>query len=329
MLASRLLHVKQILPDKVIVILLFGFSLLVLAYLVNGVIEVSAKSVPSITIALIANTSPRWGIDEVGVIGVTEHAHSRDYQIDVDWGDGIQSLGIPITSSDGKWGPVYHVYTASASSSNPQKLTAFLRSTNNFIYEAGSLETSHNIHSETYAIEVQRHGSVISADRNIGPNILNKSDGFLSTTLVDKEDLNNGISKSLIQLVDATNGKRITAITNHSGKAVIPIQQYITNSNSMNNNNSPKNLQLKYAGDSMYEGSSILLNSDSLQVVSDNAIRNSNYIDTIQKPIYEFTKTFIIGLSMGAGVWLTMNGIARKYIRTSIHSDGFTNTEYS
>ena len=329
MLASRLLHAKQILPDKVIVILLFGFYLLVLAYLANWVIEVSAKSIPSITIALIANTSPRWAIDKVGVIGVTEHAHSRDYQIDVDWGDGIQSLGIPITSSDGKWGPVYHVYSASASSSNPQKLTAFLRSTNNLnIYEAGSLE-SHNIHSETYAIEVQRHGSVISADRNIGPNIMNKPDGFLSTTLVDKEDLKNGISKSLIQLVDATNGERITAITNHSGKAVIPIQQYITNSNSMNNNNSPKNLQLKYAGDSMYEGSSILLNSDNLQVVSDNAIRNSNYIDTIQKPIYEFTRTFIIGLSIGAGIWLTINGIARKYIRTSVNSDGFTNTEYS
>jgi len=329
MLASRLLHVKQILPDKAIVILLFGFSLLVLAYLVNGVIEVSAKSIPSITIALIANTSPRWAIDEIGVIGVTEHAHSKDYQIDVDWGDGIQSLGIPITSSDGKWGPVYHVYSASTSSSNPQKLTAFLRSTNNLnIYEAGSLE-SHNIHSETYAVEVQRHGSVISADRNIGPNIMNKSDGFLSTTLVDKEDLKNGISKSLIQLVDATNGERITAITNHSGKAVIPIQQYITNSNSMNNNNSPKNLQLKYAGDSMYEGSSILLNSDNLQVVSDNAIRNSNYIDTIQKTIYEFTRTFIVGLSFGAGIWLTINGIARKYIRTSVNSDGFTNTEYS
>lgn len=330
MLASRLLHVKLILPDKVIVILLFGFSLLVLAYLVNGVIEVSAKSVPSITIALIANTSPRWGIDEVGVIGVTEHAHSKDYQIDVDWGDGIKSLGIPITSSDGKWGPVYHVYSASASSSNPQKLTAFLRSTNNLnIYQAGSLE-SHNIHSKTYAIEVQRHGSVISADRNIGPNIMNKSDGFLSTTLVDKEDLNNGISNSLIQLVDATNGERITAITNHSGKAVIPIQQYITNSNSMNNNNnSSKNLKLIYAGDSMYEGSSIFLNSDSLQVVSDNAFRNSNYMDTIQKPIYEFTRTFIIGLSIGAGIWLTINGIARKFIRTSVNSDGFTNTEYS
>ena len=328
MLASRLLHVKQILPDKVIVILLFGLSLLVLAYLLNGAIEVLAKSVPSITIALIANTSPRWGIDEVGVIGVTEHAHSKDYQIDVDWGDGIQSLGIPITSSDGKWGPVYHVYSASASSSNPQKLTAFLRSTNNLnIYGAGSLE-SHNIHSETYAIEVQRHGSVISADRNIGPNFMNKSDGFLSTTLVDKEDLNNGISKSLIQLVDATNGERITAITNHSGKAVSPIQQYITNSNPMNNN-SPKNLKLIYAGDSMYEGSSILLNSDSLQVVSDNAFRNSNYMDTIQKPIYEFTRTFIIGLSIGAGIWLTINGIARKYIRTSVNSDGFTNTEYS
>src|SRR5690242_5668592 len=83
----------------------------------------------------------------------------------------------------------------------PQKLTAFLRSTNNLnIYQAGSLE-SQSIHSETYAIEVQRHGSVISADRNNGPNIMNNSDGFLSTTLVDKEDLNNGISKSLIQLV--------------------------------------------------------------------------------------------------------------------------------
>jgi len=229
-------------------------------------------------------------------------------------------------------GDMYLVYSASASSSNPQKLTAFLRSTNNLnIYQAGSLE-SRNIHSETYAIEVQRHGSVISADRNIGPNIMNKSDGFLSTTLVDKEDLNNGISKSLIQLVDATNGERITAITNHSGKAVIPIQQYITNSNSMNNNNnnnSSKNLKLIYAGDSMYDGSSILLNSDSLQVVSDNAIRNSNYIDTIQKPIYEFTRTFIIGLSIGAGIWLTINGIARKFIRTSVNSEGFTNTEYS
>src|SRR4029079_502758 len=121
---------------------------------------------------------------------------------------------------------------------------------------------------------------------------------------------------SLIQLVDATNGERITAITNHSGKAVIPIQQY-TNSNSMNNKNSSKNFKLIYAGDSMYDGSSILLNSDSLQVVSDKAIRNSNHIDTIQKPIYEFTRTFIIGLSIGAGIWLTINGIARKFIRTS------------
>lgn len=327
-LASRFLHVEPVLSHKVVFLSLFGFSLLVLGYLVNGVIEVSAKSIPSITIAFVGNTSPRWGIDQVGVIGVTKHAHLRDYQVDVDWGDGSQSQGIPITSSNGKWGPIYHIYSASASKSNPHKLTALLRSTNNLkIYEANSDE-SHSIHSETYAIEVQRHGSVISIDRHIGPNIKNKSDGFLSTTLVDKEDLNDGISKSLIQLVDATNGRRITAVTNHSGKAVIPIQQYRTYSNSTNPVNSLKNVQLKYAGDFMYEGSSILLDLGSLQVVNDKNIRNMNSIDTFQNTISEFIRTFIMGLSIAAVVWLTMNGIARKYNRTSINSDRFANAEH-
>ena len=134
---------------------------------------------------------------------------------------------------------------------------------------------------------------------HIGPNIMNKSDGFLSTTLVDKEDLNNGISKSLIQLVDATNGRRTTAVTNHSGKAVIPIQQYITYSNSTNHVNSLKNVQLKYAGDSMYEGSSILLDLGSFKLLMTRIFEIGIILIQFQNTISEFIRTFIMGLSIG------------------------------
>ena len=78
----------------------------------------------------------------------------------------------------------------------------------------------------------------------------------------------------------------------------------------------------------MYEGSSILLDLGSMQVVNDKNIRNRNYIDTFQNTISEFIRTFIMGLSIAAVVWLTMNGIARKYHRTSVNSDRFANAEH-
>jgi hypothetical protein len=314
------MQVETTLLHKVISLSLFGIFLYTSTYLANGVTYVSAANDnPSITIAFVGNTSPRWGIDSVGVIGITKNADLGDYIVNVDWGDGTQSRGIPISSDNGKWGPVYHTYSSSAIKSNPHKLTALLRTKHDLKTDEAYNNDDPLIHSEVYAVEVQRHGTLLSIDLPNSNRITNKNDGFLLATLVDKENISKGISKSLVQLVDATNERKIMGVTNDSGKAKIPVQQYLIKSDSMNEGEGWRNVRLKYPGDFKYEGSYAVLDTGRIQGINDNGIRVSNFLNIFLKIISESIQTFIIGLSIGAVVWLTFNGIVRRRITAKIN----------
>ena len=198
-------------------------------------------------------------------------------------------------------------------------MTALLRSKHDLKTDEVNNNDDQLIHSEVYVVEVQRHGTLLSIDLPNSNRITNKNDGFLLATLVDKENTSEGISKSPIQLVDATNERKITGVTNDSGQAKIPIQQYLIKSDSMNEGDSWRNVRLKYPGDFKYEGSYAVLDTGRIQGINDNSIRVSNFLNIFLKIISESIQTFIIGLSIGAVVWLTMNGIVRRRITAKIN----------
>ena len=121
----------------------------------------TTTTTPHVTIAFVGDTSPIAGIDHVSVAGITTYnaaSSSRNTEqkiITVSWGDGTSSQS-KITrissSSEGKWGPLYHKYD-SATASNPYAIVATL--------DVLSSSSSNNkgivqIKSEPYLINVQK-----------------------------------------------------------------------------------------------------------------------------------------------------------------------------
>src|ERR1043165_7529061 len=118
----------------------FVMMLFVLIIIVAGAtLYVQAKSnttptttIPHVTIAFVGNTSPIAGIDHVSVAGIATYnaaSSSKNTEqkiITVYWGDGTSSQA-KITkissSSDGRWGPLYHKYD-SISTSNHYAIVA-------------------------------------------------------------------------------------------------------------------------------------------------------------------------------------------------------------
>jgi hypothetical protein len=123
---------------------------------------VATTTTPHVTIAFVGHTSPIAGIDRVSVAGICTYdaASSSSWNIEqkiitVSWGDGASSQS-KITrissSSEGKWGPLYHTYD-SATSSNPYEIIATL--------DVLSSSSSNNdgivqVKSEPYRINVQK-----------------------------------------------------------------------------------------------------------------------------------------------------------------------------
>jgi len=85
-------------------------------------------SLPSITIDSVSvnsvpGTTPKWDIDSVEISGTLGNPAEGD-SVNVNWGDGTETEGIPISGC--AWGPVEHTYSASALASNPLEITAEL-----------------------------------------------------------------------------------------------------------------------------------------------------------------------------------------------------------
>ena len=85
-------------------------------------------SLPSITIDSVSvnsvpGTTPKWDIDSVEISGTLGNPAEGD-SVNVNWGDGTETEGIPISGC--AWGPVEHTYSSSALASNPLEITAEL-----------------------------------------------------------------------------------------------------------------------------------------------------------------------------------------------------------
>jgi hypothetical protein len=119
----------------------------------------ATPATPHVTIAFVGNTSPIAGIDHVSVAGIaTYNATTSSNNIEqkiltVSWGDGTTSRSeiarIP-SSSEGKWGPLYHKYD-SAIASNPYAIVATLD-----VLPSSSSKGIVQIKSEPYLINVQK-----------------------------------------------------------------------------------------------------------------------------------------------------------------------------
>ena len=138
----------------------------VLIIVVGATAYVQAKSnttptttIPHVTIAFVGNTSPIASIDHVSVAGIATYnaASSRKNTeqkiITVSWGDGTSSQS-KITrissSSDGRWGPLYHKYD---SASNHYAIVA---AASDVLSSSSSNKGIVQIRSEPYLISVQK-----------------------------------------------------------------------------------------------------------------------------------------------------------------------------
>ena len=149
-------------------ILLFTFIVFVMMIFVLIVILAGAAQyaqarlgilTPHVTIAFVGNTSPIAGVDHVSVAGIATYnaaTSSRNIEqkiLTVSWGDGTTSQSkitrIP-SSSEGKWGPLYHKYD-SATASNPYAIVAILD-----VLSSSSSKGIVQIKSEPYIINVQK-----------------------------------------------------------------------------------------------------------------------------------------------------------------------------
>ena len=113
---------------------------------------------PHVSIAFVGNTSPVAGLDHISVAGITTYnaTSSRDSEqkiVTLHWGDGTSSQSkitrIP-SSSEGKWGPLYHKYDSPTAVSHPRAIVATMQ-----IPSSSSSNKGLQIKSEPYLVNVQ------------------------------------------------------------------------------------------------------------------------------------------------------------------------------
>jgi hypothetical protein len=146
----------------------FVMMIFVLIIVAGATLYVQAKSnttpttiIPHVTIAFVGNTSPIAGIDHVSVAGIASYnaaSSSKNTEqkiITVYWGDGTSSQSKMTrisSSSEGKWGPLYHKYD-SASASNHYEMVA---ASDVLSPSSSSNKGIVQIRSEPYLINVQK-----------------------------------------------------------------------------------------------------------------------------------------------------------------------------
>jgi hypothetical protein len=180
-------------------ILLFTFFVFVMMIFVLIVIFAGAAqyaqarlgtTTPHVTIAFVGDTSPIAGIDHVSVAGIaTYNAASSSKNIEqkiltVSWGDGTTSQSkitrIP-SSSEGKWGPLYHKYDSPTAVSHPHEIVATMQIPSYSSSNKGFVQ----IKSEPYLVNVQKD-----------PIKTSSMDSLRSSTYVVSK--NDGLSLNLI-----------------------------------------------------------------------------------------------------------------------------------
>ena len=149
---------------------------------------------PQVTIAFVGNTSPIAGIDHVSVAGIaTYNAATSSKNIEqkiltVSWGDGTTSqtkiTRIP-SSSEGKWGPLYHKYDSPTAVSHPHEIVATMQIPSYSSSNKGFVQ----IKSEPYLVNVQKGPIKASSMDSLSSNyVVSKNDG-LSLNLISHSAL--------------------------------------------------------------------------------------------------------------------------------------------
>ena len=178
-------------------LVVFVMMVFVLIVIVTGVAlyaqaisDTTTTPSPHVTIAFVGNTSPIAGIDHVSVAGIaTYNAATSSKNIEqkiltVFWGDGTTSQSkitrIP-SSSEGKWGPLYHKYDSPTAVSHPHEIVATMQIASYSSSNKGFVQ----IKSEPYLVNVQKDPIKTSSMDSLRN----------STYLVSKND---GLSLNLI-----------------------------------------------------------------------------------------------------------------------------------
>ncbi len=176
-------------------ILLFTFFVFVMMIFVLVVILIGAAqyaharlgttTTPHVTIAFVGNTSPIAGIDHVSVAGIaTYNAATSSKNIEqkiltVSWGDGTTSQSkitrIP-SSSEGKWGPLYHKYDSPTAVSHPHEIVATMQIPSYSSSNKGFVQ----IKSEPYLVNVQKDPIKTSSMDSLRSStyVVSKNDGL-------------------------------------------------------------------------------------------------------------------------------------------------------
>ena len=229
----------------------------VLIIVVGATAYVQAKSnttpttttaVPHVTIAFVGNTSPIASIDHVSVAGIATYnaaSSSKNTEqkiITVSWGDGTSSQS-KITrissSSDGRWGPLYHKYDSMSTSNHYTMIAA----ASDVLSSSSSNKGIVQIKSEPYLINVLK-GPITgytsdSLRNNIG--FVPKNKGLLFNPI----QLSNVIALSIVASVTVFSLCMVRHMKRSSQKKMIPTinayrdekQNHYTNTRSFGKSN--------------------------------------------------------------------------------------------
>ena len=242
-----------ILPFTSVAFVMMIFVLIIII-VTGATLYVQAKSnttptttVPHVTIAFVGNTSPIAGIDHVSVAGIatcnaaSSSMNTEQKIVTVYWGDGTSSQS-KITrissSSDGKWGPLYHKYD-SISASNYYTMVAAL----DVLSSSSSNKGIVQIKSEPYLINVQKGPITGYASDSLRNNI-----GFVpknNELLINPIQLSNIIALSIVGSVTVFSLCMVRHMRSSSQKKMIPTidayrdekQNHYTNTRSFGKSN--------------------------------------------------------------------------------------------
>jgi hypothetical protein len=189
----------------------------------------TATATPHVTIAFVGNTSPIASIDHVSVAGIITYnaaSSSRNTEqkiLTVFWGDGTsnQSKITRISSSsEGKWGPLYHKYD-SETASNPYAIVATL----DVLSSSSSNKGIGQIKSEPYLINVQKGPITGYSSDSLRTNadILTKNNELLFSPI---SHLGNIIALSIIGSVTVFSLCMVRHMRRHSEKMIPTIDAY-------------------------------------------------------------------------------------------------------
>jgi cytoskeletal protein RodZ len=151
---------------------------------------ISNTTTPHVTISFVGDTSPIAGIDHVSVAGTTTYnaaTSSKNIEqkiLTVSWGDGTTSQSkitrIP-SSSEGKWGPLYHKYDSPTAVSHPHAIVATMQMPSYSSSNKGFVQ----LKSEPYLVNVQKDQIKTSSMDSLRSStyVVSKNDG-LSLNLI-------------------------------------------------------------------------------------------------------------------------------------------------